>query len=90
MGDTGQSWETIRSEWDIPRLDAWRRYQGKSPPLQAMVQAYLGIETRSRAEAAANNDPALLAGIDGAVLREPLRPIPEGLCSWRKTTSVSN
>ena len=90
MAETGQSWETIRSEWDIPRLQAWRRHLTDSPPIQAMVQAYLGIKSRKAAESEANNDPAMLAGLgDSGIQERPLKkPIPEGLCSWRKTTSV--
>lgn len=34
-------------EWDLPRVAAWNAYCAESPPLRAMVQAYLGIKPAS-------------------------------------------
>ena len=52
-----------------------------------MVQAYLGIKPKDAAAVANTNDAGVgeLASMmpDTGTLK---RPIPEGLCSWRKTT----
>jgi hypothetical protein len=45
IATTGQSWDQVRNEWDLPRLDAWASYCDKHPTLRAMVHAYLGIKT---------------------------------------------
>lgn len=46
----------MREDWDIPRLLAWYRYCEEHPPLQQMVQGYLGVKPvkRSKPEDAEN------------------------------------
>jgi hypothetical protein len=34
----------VRSEWDLPRLNAWTKYCQSHPPLQKLVAAYLGFK----------------------------------------------
>lgn len=41
---TGDSWEEIGQQWDIPRLNAWNRARGILPPLDTMIAAFLGYE----------------------------------------------
>ena len=40
---TGMTIEQVRSEFDIPRIEALNKYHAKYPPLHIMVAAYLGI-----------------------------------------------
>jgi hypothetical protein len=45
IGSTGDSsWETVGQEWDIPRLEAWRKSTNNWPPLMMMVGHYLGYK----------------------------------------------
>ncbi len=39
--------ETIRAEFDIPRLQAFKNYTKAHPPVHVMIAAYLGITTES-------------------------------------------
>ena len=39
--------ETIRAEFDIPRLQAFKNYTKTHPPVHVMIAAYLGIATES-------------------------------------------
>jgi len=41
---TGWSWEYTQRHMDLHRLAAMQRLWRRSPPLQLMVQGYLGIE----------------------------------------------
>lgn len=41
---TGWTWQHTRRHMDLHRYAAMQRLWRRSPPLQAMVQAYLGIE----------------------------------------------
>lgn len=41
---TGWSWEYTQRHMDLHRYAAMQRLWRRSPPLQAMVQGYLGIE----------------------------------------------
>jgi len=52
----------------LPRLKAWTEYCRTHPTLRAMVQAYLGIETKAIAEAPGtpNELLATLAEFPGA------------------------
>ena len=89
MADTGHGWEQIRNEWDFPRLEAWNRHAANYPPIQRMVQAYLGIKPKGTTETAALPDNETGAGELALLMPDTgtlKRPIPEGLCPWRKTT----
>lgn len=44
---TGMSWSECERDMDVRRLAALQREFQSRPPVQAMVQAYLGIETAS-------------------------------------------
>jgi hypothetical protein len=46
MACTGQTWQEIGRDWDIPRLDAWNRYSRDHPPLHLLVAAYLGVKPK--------------------------------------------
>lgn len=48
---TGWSWEYTRRHMDLHRYGAMRRLWRRSPPLQAMVQGYLGIDPPDAAPA---------------------------------------
>lgn len=41
---TGWTWEYTQRHMDLHRYAAMQRLWRRSPPLQAMVQAYLGID----------------------------------------------
>lgn len=43
---TGQTWEEIGQQWDLPRLEAWNVYNRDHPPLHIMVAAYLGVKPK--------------------------------------------
>lgn len=43
MSSTGHGWREVEDEWDFPRLERWLEYCSRHPPLQMMVQAYLGM-----------------------------------------------
>jgi hypothetical protein len=46
ISSTGHGWREIEDEWDFPRLERWLAYCEKHPPLQMMVQAYLGCNPK--------------------------------------------
>ena len=61
ISQTGWTWEYIDAHMDIPRLLAMNRHWRQHPPLQAMVQAYLGIKPPTdtpRTTPAQGNSPA--------------------------------
>jgi hypothetical protein len=43
MSSTGQGLREVEEDWDLPRYQAWFKYCEQHPPLQAMVEAYLGF-----------------------------------------------
>ena len=63
ISQTGWTWEYIDAHMDIPRLIAMNRHWRQHPPLQVMVQNYLGIkpapEPRHTAEASVNSETDL-------------------------------
>lgn len=87
MAATGQGWEQIRSEWDIPRTEAWNRYTADHPPLNLMVAAYLGIKPN---KASASDANAMLAEVSrtGAAVELPVHPraIRRDLMPWLTKT----
>lgn len=86
MACTGQGWEQIRNEWDIPRLMAWNRYAADHPPLHLMVAAYLGIKPKSQSTKSAEDLVTELA--QGGIQAQPFtRPIRRDLMPWLKKTS---
>lgn len=44
ISQTGWAWEYVERHMDLHRYAALQRQWRRSPPLQHMVQAYLGIE----------------------------------------------
>ena len=46
VAEFGGSWDRWESELDLRRLAALRDHQGEYPPVQAMVQSYLGVKGR--------------------------------------------
>ncbi len=44
MNATGWTWEHTERHMDLHRYAAFRRLWRRSPPVQQMVQAYLGIK----------------------------------------------
>jgi hypothetical protein len=67
IATTGQSWEQVRNDWDLPRLKAWSEYCRTHPTLRTMVQAYLGIEVKvAEAPGTPNELLATLAEWPGA------------------------
>ena len=39
---TGDTWDQIDNDWDIPRLRAMNKYWKRYPPLHILVQAFMG------------------------------------------------
>jgi len=67
---------------------ALARYEKERPALRDMVQSFLGIKPRTEAANRTDeNDTGSLALVPGAVEGTLRKPIPEGLCPWRKTTT---
>lgn len=52
------SYEQVREQFDLPRLEGYTNYTTEHPPLQSMVAAYLGIGSAAKS-AAGNQDEAL-------------------------------
>jgi len=44
IGFTHWTWDQVENQMDLHRHAAMRRHWRRSPPLQQMVQGYLGIE----------------------------------------------
>lgn len=44
VAELGGSWDRWEAELDLPRLAGLQGHMRQYPPVQAMVQAYLGIE----------------------------------------------
>ena len=44
ISSTGHGWREVQDEWDFPRLERWLEYCEDHPPLQMMVEAYMGIK----------------------------------------------
>lgn len=90
MAATGQGWEQIREEWDLPRLEAWNKYCTEHPPVHLLVAAYLGYKAKPAVEP--NSAPQLMAelpGIPGMQLVTDFpRPIRRDLMPWLKKTSI--
>lgn len=40
----GMTWDQVRHDMDIPRLEALNRYWEHSPPVHQLVARYLGIK----------------------------------------------
>jgi hypothetical protein len=48
VATTGHGLREIEDEWDYPRLERWIEYCEEHPPVQWMVQAYLGLTERQK------------------------------------------
>lgn len=44
VSSTGHGWREVQDEWDLPRVEQWLAFCETHPPLQLMVQSYLGIK----------------------------------------------
>jgi hypothetical protein len=55
---TSWPWDVVEHQMDLHRLAAMRRHWRRSPPLQAMVQGYLGIEPQEPAAPLSEADEA--------------------------------
>lgn len=87
MASTGQGWEQIRAEWDIPRIAAWNKYAADNPPVHLMVAAYLGIKRKGAPPTSdLVTDLATMPG--GMELSVHPRPIRRDLMPWLKKTST--
>lgn len=51
----------MRENWDIPRLLAWYEYLDRHPPIQAMVQGYLGVKPLKKSDAPSSDGEKLVA-----------------------------
>jgi hypothetical protein len=86
VASTGQGWEQIRAEWDLPRLMAWNKYTAEHPPLHLMVTAYLGVKPKPDASRSAEQLVTELA--QGGIQAQPFtRPVRRDLMPWLKTSS---
>lgn len=61
---TGDTWDQIDNDWDIPRLRAMNKYWKDYPPLHILVQSFLGeLPAKPAAPMTAGAD---LSGVEAA------------------------
>lgn len=98
MAGTGQGWETIRREWDLPRYFAMMAYWEEFPPAHLQLRRiaqFLGVrlEAPKAVEQAAGqaeeNSPQAVEQALGAMptMRLPKILTPEEYLAQRKASS---
>lgn len=56
---TGMAIEDVRDQFDLPRLEAFRSYSERNPPVHVMIARYFGIGKDAQPQALKNNDDEL-------------------------------
>lgn len=65
------SYEEVREQFDLPRLQAFTSYSTKNPPVHMMIASYFGVYEKAEQASPKSQDAALSALIAQLPQTEP-------------------